>query len=219
MLAEAGYQFEQHQPPFADPADPQTHGQADAVRLAKTLAEHKALSLWHHLADRPEPGETSEPANAGEGERIIIGADTICIDADGELVGQPSDEAEAGAMIRRFAGAQHAVVTGVAILRESQPVWPQVLADTALVDVGELSGSEIDAYVASGDWHGKAGGYNLSERQAAGWPITVTGDPTTVIGLPMRKLTDALAALGVGSAARGSLAVDHDADAGGDAAD
>ena len=41
----------------------------------------------------------------------------------------------------------------------------------------------------SGMWQGKAGGYNLSERHSAGWPLTWQGDPTSVMGLPMHRLT------------------------------
>jgi predicted house-cleaning NTP pyrophosphatase (Maf/HAM1 superfamily) len=42
--------------------------------------------------------------------------------------------------------------------------------------------------VDSGQWAGKAGAYNLSERLEAGWPIEYEGDPTTIMGLPMRAL-------------------------------
>ena len=49
--------------------------------------------------------------------------------------------------------------------------------------------SVIYSYVAGGEWRGKAGAYNLSERIQAGWPIECKGDPTTVMGLPMRKLS------------------------------
>ena len=48
--------------------------------------------------------------------------------------------------------------------------------------------ARIDEYVATGEWSGKAGAYNLSERMAAGWPIEYDGDPTTIMGLPMRAL-------------------------------
>ena len=41
-------------------------------------------------------------------------------------------------------------------------------------------------------WRGKAGAYNLADRVADGWPIECEGDPTTVMGLPMRRLTEAL---------------------------
>jgi len=54
--------------------------------------------------------------------------------------------------------------------------------------VGAIDDGRIEAYVWGGDWRGKAGAYNLSERVEAGWPITCEGDPATVMGLPMRRL-------------------------------
>ena len=47
----------------------------------------------------------------------------------------------------------------------------------------------VATYMESGMWQGKAGGYNLSERHSAGWPLTWQGDPTSVMGLPMHRLT------------------------------
>lgn len=60
--------------------------------------------------------------------------------------------------------------------------------DSTIVSMGMPSDSELGAYLDSGSWKGKAGGYNLSERIDAGWPIEFEGDPTTVMGLPMRRL-------------------------------
>ncbi len=64
------------------------------------------------------------------------------------------------------------------------------LADTAGVRIGLVTGSDIDRYLQTNAWQGKAGGYNLFERQQAGWPIEVIdgNDPTTVVGLPMELI-------------------------------
>ena len=98
-------------------------------------------------------------------------------------------------MIRSFADDTHAVVTGVAIVDSAGE--PTVFHDTATVTLRGLSDAAIDAYLDTDAWRGKAGGYNLFDRQGAGWPITVTGDPATVVGLPMRLLTAALRHRGV----------------------
>lgn len=68
-----------------------------------------------------------------------------------------------------------------------------LFTDTARVRVGRIPIAEIESYVASGQWRGKAGAYNLAERLAAGWPIEYEGDPATIMGLPMRRLTRCLA--------------------------
>ena len=82
------------------------------------------------------------------------------------------------------------MVTGVALLW----VTPEgdrrreILVDLARVTVGAIGPERIRAYIRSGQWRGKAGAYNLGERIEAGWPISYVGDPTTVMGLPMRAL-------------------------------
>lgn len=180
MLRDAGYIFEQADPPFADPPQPQAIADVTAAELAADLALRKAQSL----APEIEPGS------------VILAADTICVGEDGQLLGQPATAAQARAMIEHFADAAHQVVTGVAILPVAgdQPI---VFADAATVTLGKLTSEMLDTYLASAHWQGKAGGYNLADRQNAGWPIRVDGDPTTVMGLPMRRLPALLAKVGI----------------------
>ncbi|MFW5653377.1 MAG: Maf family protein [Planctomycetota bacterium] len=69
-----------------------------------------------------------------------------------------------------------------------------LFVDTADVEVGNVRSADIKSYLDTGDWRGKAGAYNLSERLTAGWPITYEGDPTTIMGLPMGLLQQVLGA-------------------------
>lgn len=119
----------------------------------------------------------------------ILGADTVCAVGD-QLLGQPRDAADAAAMIRLVEDREHEVLTGVALLSSENR---RLLADVAVVRVGRIGEGAIGEYISSGDWRGKAGGYNLSERLEAGWPIEVAGDPATVMGLPVRRLAPLLA--------------------------
>jgi predicted house-cleaning NTP pyrophosphatase (Maf/HAM1 superfamily) len=57
-----------------------------------------------------------------------------------------------------------------------------------VVTLGDVSDAEIDQYVGSGAWKGKAGGYNLSDRIEAGWPIRYSGESSTIMGMPMPLL-------------------------------
>jgi septum formation protein len=130
--------------------------------------------------------------------RIVLGADTTCV-VDGEMAGTPTSEAEARTMLRSMVGKQHEVLTGVALIdqRDEGALQPRrMFVDKATVRWGAIGDDEIDAYVASGAWQGKAGGYNLAERLAAGWPIAFEGDETTIMGLPMRKLREVLGGMG-----------------------
>ncbi len=200
LMREAGYVFEQAEPAFADPAQPEMgEGFADPAGHAVELAVRKAESLREILADH------DASLAAADGETIIISADTICVGVDGSLIGQPADAADARRMIRSFADAVHDVVTGVALLRvrggSRRATVDDLITFAQIVPVtfGPLSDGELDAYIATNQWKGKAGGYNLFDRQAAGWPITTPDhcDSTAVVGLPMRKLAAALERWGV----------------------
>jgi septum formation protein len=128
---------------------------------------------------------------------IVLAADTVCLDGD-RILGKPSDAADAAAMLRRLRGAVHRATTGVCVIDADGR--RRLFSDAALVSMGPIDDDAIDSYVASGAWRGKAGGYNLAERIAEGWPIRCDGDPTSVMGLPMRRVVPLLVATG---AARG----------------
>jgi hypothetical protein len=59
--------------------------------------------------------------------------------------------------------------------------------------MGRLPMREVTRYVASGEWRGKAGGYNYTQRRLAGWPLEVDGDEGTVVGLPVEMARKMLA--------------------------
>jgi septum formation protein len=181
LLREAGIEHEVMLPGFDDAAlEP---GDVAAEAWVSSLAYLKASSVAREMLR----------AGIATDDAFIVGADTTCVVEDSlgreRLVGTPQSEAEARAMIRAFAGREHAVVTGVAIVRvENGRIRRELFVDRATVNLGPLSDEQINDYVASGAWRGKAGGYNLTDRVEAGWPITWSGDPATIVGLPISKL-------------------------------
>jgi septum formation protein len=183
LLREARLRFIQMDPPFEDPPQPD-HGDAEAVTVE--LARRKAQSLR-------QVGVLEEHPDA-----VILGADTACVGADGTLYGQPHDRADAARMLREFIARPHRVVTGVA-LAYANDARDQTFADATEVHFGAINDHQLERYLASGDWRGKAGGYNLGERLTEGWLIEVAGDPGTVMGLPIRKLLPRLANTGAAS--------------------
>jgi septum formation protein len=102
-------------------------------------------------------------------------------------------------IIRLLENGQHEVLTGVALV-DPATGRRELFVDRARVRVGAIGGERIGEYIASGGWRGKAGGYNLAERIQEGWPIEYEGDPTTIMGLPMRILPARLEAFARGSA-------------------
>ena len=180
LLRQAGYTFMQADPPFEDPPMPEAEAGQCPTELARELALQKAQSLR----------SAALPHNA-----VILAADTICVGPAGELLGQPQTRHQAKAMLRRFVGQRHDVVTGIAVMTSAGRC--ESLSDTAVVTWGAIDDATLEAYLRTNAWQGKAGGYNLFEREQAGWPITVQGDRTTVVGLPMPKVLDVLQRFGV----------------------
>jgi septum formation protein len=183
LLASAGIQHDAAHPGLDD--GELAPGNVKPEQWVMALAYLKATSALR-----------SFPPGAGP---IVLGADTVVV-YEGRLIGQPADAPDARRMLVQMRDTHHDVVTGVALL-DPRSGRRDIFADRAHVRVGHISDDEIESYLASGDWRGKAGAYNLSERLAAGWPIEFTGDPGTIMGLPMKKLVARLAAFAAGSPA------------------
>lgn len=156
-------------------------GSVGLVHWTVALAYFKARAAGELLWSR------ALKSGHGAGISLVIGADTL-VGLHDHVIGQPTDADDAGRIIRQLSAAEHTVTTGVAVL-DLRSGRRDVFCDTAVVHVGSLTDEQIDTYVQSGNWQGKAGAYNLSERIEAGWPITYEGDPATIMGLPMRLLT------------------------------
>ena len=182
LLKQAGYAYEQADPPFADPPRPDEGH--DPEKMTVELARQKALSLRDAGALDANP------------DAVIVAADTVCVDDAGRNLGQPRDRDDAEAMLRRFLGRTHRVITGVALLSR-RDAEPESFADAAVVKMHPIPEHQLQTYLDTNQWQGKAGGYNLADRLRAGWRIDVDGDPATVVGLPMRRLTACLERRGV----------------------
>lgn len=120
----------------------------------------------------------------------ILAADTVCV-VDGQLYGQPVDAEEAAVMIRAMEDRSHDVYTGWCLVSVDEKHFASG-CEHAVLTIGQIGDEEIHRYIASNQWQGKAGGYNLAQQIAAGWPITCKGDPTSVMGLPMERMKQEL---------------------------
>ena len=116
---------------------------------------------------------------------ILLSADTV-VDKDGRIIGQPASIDEAREVLGLLRNGRHRVISAAVLVHSGGEDW---VVDEVTVEVGDIAHEAIEAYLATGAWRGKAGAYNLIERIEAGWPIRHLGDPTTVMGLPMDRLT------------------------------
>jgi len=119
---------------------------------------------------------------------IIIAADTIVYNE--KVMGKPTDEADAKAMLRDLSGSLHQVYTGIAII-EAGTNKKIVDCECTHVKFKELSPEKIDNYVKSGEAFGKAGAYAI---QGKGMTFVqwIEGDYFNVVGLPISRLEELL---------------------------
>jgi septum formation protein len=159
LLRSAGITFEVQ--PAHIPEDP-LPGEA-AKDCAKRLAREKALAV---ARQRPHD--------------IVLGADTVVV-VDGQLLGKPSDAADAARMLRMLSGREHQVITGVCLVVNGQP---SVASEMTIVTVSEITDKEIADYVAIGEPMDKAGAYAI-QGIASRWIPHIEGDYSNVVGLPV----------------------------------
>ncbi len=117
-------------------------------------------------------------------DEILITADTVVIDG-GKVLGKPSDEADAVAMLRELSGHTHKVVTGVTLLSPSRM---ETFSETTYVEFAELSDAEIAYYVEHYRPLDKAGAYGIQEWIGYIGVNGIRGDYYNVMGLPLRRL-------------------------------
>jgi septum formation protein len=142
---------------------------ADPVTLVRDHAEGKARSIH-------------------AGNAFTLGVDTT-VHVDGRLYGKPVARDDAREMLAQLAGRTHLVVSGLCLLG---PELAVVEHEVTRVTFRGLAPSEIDAYLDSSEWEGRAGAYaiqGLGARLVAG----IEGDYLNVVGLPAARLIDMLA--------------------------
>jgi septum formation protein len=117
--------------------------------------------------------------------RWVLGADTV-VSVAGQVLGIPSNRVEARRMLRALSGRRHVVWTAVALLGAGARSPRRIIAATR-VRVAPLSEAEIETYLDSGEWRGKAGAYGIQGRFAA-YVRRLEGSYTTVVGLPLEQV-------------------------------
>jgi septum formation protein len=135
----------------------------------------------------------AEKVGAKYPEDVILAADTIVALGDW-VMGQPRDAEHAKKMIELLSGTTQIVITGVSVVCLADHFARHARVMSA-VQMKSLTTAQIDRYIASKLWEGKAGGYGIQDPE----PLVkcLGGDPTNVIGLPMKKTKEMLAEAGI----------------------
>jgi len=174
LLSQAGYRFAVQASSIPESRQP---GE-DAIRFATRLAREKAEAVF---AQRPS--SALEPW-------MVLGADTVVV-CDSEVMGKPTDDADAARMLLRLSGRTHHVVTGVAVVWGSSSPAIELAAELTQVTLRTLSPDEVARYVASGEPMDKAGAYGI-QGYAARWIPRISGCYFNVVGLPVALVTSLL---------------------------
>ena len=124
-------------------------------------------------------------------DEIVLCADTT-VAMGRRILGKPADAGEAADFLLAMAGRRHRVITAVAVRRDGR-TWERVVE--TVVKMKRLSDAELNGYLASGEWDGKAGAYGIQGRAGAFIPW-LQGSYSAVMGLPVAETAQLLAAAG-----------------------
>jgi len=127
----------------------------------------------------------------GGPDDVILTADTT-VALGRRILGKPRDAGEAAEFLLALGGRRHQVITAVAV-RRGDKVWTR--ESVSAVKMKRLSDIELNAYLASGEWQGKAGGYAIQGAAGAFIPW-ISGSFTGIVGLPLAETAALLQAAG-----------------------
>ena len=185
----------------------------DELLLASTSSGRRALmeglgvpfrAVAPGVDEDVPPGTTPQQAVALLAERkaravfdrfpraLVIGSDQL-VSSQGQMLGKPENGAAARTQLGSLRGKTHEILTGVCVMGAG---FLQTEVDTARLSVLPLGDEELDAYVATGEWQGCAGGYRVEARGQAIFE-RIEGDRAAIQGLPMQRLTRLLRDAGV----------------------
>ena len=126
-----------------------------------------------------------------DADEVVLCADTT-VALGRRILGKPADAGEAAEFLLALSGRRHRVITAVAVRTHQRLWWRDVVTS---VRMKRLSDPELNAYLQSGDWQGKAGGYGIQGPAGALIPW-IQGSFTAVVGLPLTETAGLLQAAG-----------------------
>jgi septum formation protein len=162
ILEQLGLPFEVVSPRYVEETPPA----GDAVELVRVHAREKARSVADEAEDRP-----------------VLAVDTAVV-LGGRIFGKPADATEAESMLDELSGWTHVVVSGICLLT---PAWEVLEHEATRVTFRALTPRDLAAYIAAGEWEGRAGAYAIQGRGAA-LVKRIEGDYLNVVGLPAALL-------------------------------
>jgi septum formation protein len=175
LLTEAGYQFDVVVP--ATDAECGICTETGPAWLVAEAAYRKAANV------RPQVGEGT-----------LVACDTVA-ECQGRILGKPVDREHAREMLTTLSGREHCVFSGLCVwpitARPGRATdVPAVRVATTVLRMDDLTAEQLEEYLESEAWEGKAGAFGYQDR--LGWVRIVAGSPSNVVGLPLELLAEML---------------------------
>ena len=169
LLAEAGYKFDIVPP--AESVECGVCSRESPAELVARLAYEKAADVARRV-----------------GRALVLACDTVA-ECNGEILGKPGDIATARRMLELLRGRGHRVLSGLC-LWDYPDAKPDTRVAVTRLRMDELTDRQLDEYLESYQWEGKAGAFGYQDR--LGWVHVIEGSESNVVGLPMELLAQML---------------------------
>lgn len=130
--------------------------------------------------------------NRTNGDRIVIGSDTIVVDENDKIYGKPQDREDAIKILNSIKGKEHRVFTSIAVLvSKNGKIYEDTDCDIARVYIDNMTDEEVTKWVDTGEAYDKAGAYAVQGKFAKHIE-KIDGNFWTVMGLPINKVYNVL---------------------------
>ncbi|MFI4910054.1 MAG: Maf family protein [Sedimentisphaeraceae bacterium JB056] len=169
LLQEAGIRFEVI--PSQVKEDEYKFDNISAVEYTRILAKAKALDI-----------AVKNPS------RLVLGADCV-VSIDNHIIGKPKNEEDAAKIIKLLFSKPHDVITSVSFIAINNGI-ELMETESTTVYPKNLTQKQIDDFIASGKWQGKAGGYGIQDPETDDFIDSYEGSYTNVMGMPMETVTE-----------------------------
>jgi len=165
LLTEAGYKFNVIPP--AESVECGVCSRESPAELVARLAYEKAADVARRV-----------------GRGVVLGCDTVA-ECNGEILGKPGDMATARRMLELLRGREHRVLSGLC-LWDYPDAKPDTRVAVTRLRMDALTDWQLDEYLESYQWEGKAGAFGYQDR--LGWIHIIEGSESNVVGLPLELL-------------------------------
>ncbi|MFL1461359.1 Maf family protein [Roseococcus sp. DSY-14] len=161
----------------------------DAVQPAELDESPLRSEMPRRLAQRLSSAKAAALEAPGA---LVLAADTV-VGVGRRILGKPASREEARRFLGLMSGRRHQVHTGVALRRPDGSLGTRLV--TSVVAFQRLTAQQVEAYLDSGEWEGKAGGYAIQGR-AEMFVRFLSGSHSNVVGLPLFETAQLLRGCG-----------------------